>query len=138
MAAAVRPSLRLRRRCRAAGRRPRDRHDAGGGRPVLRDDPGRHGRGRDQSGAAGRRRRQPPVRAAVPGCMRRGRPPTGRAAQPVFRIAEPEQAERVRGLPAPGRQGDHPANGSRVGRAHRELRPRHVGQVSAGRDDGQT
>jgi len=113
--------------CGTVGRRPRDRHDEGGGRSVLRDDPGRHGRGRDQSGEARRRRRQPPLRAAV-----RGRAPRRRRrpAEPVLRLAEPEQAQRVRGLPTARRQGRRPASGPAVARARRELRARHSGQVS--------
>lgn len=119
------------RRQRAAARRPGDRHDQSGGGPVLFDDPGRHGRGRDQGGAARWRRRRPPVRAAV-----RGRPEERgrrRTPQPVLRRAQPEQEERVRGLPAARGQDDRARLGQAVARAHRKLHTRHVGQVSDGR-----
>lgn len=115
---------RLQQPARSAGRRACGRHDARGRRPVLFHDPGRHGRGRDQSGAAGHRRRQPPLRAAVrPGARRR-------PAQPVLRVAQPEQAERVRGLPAARGQGHRPRPGAAFARVRRELCARHAGQVS--------
>lgn len=116
---------RVRAAAEAAGRRARGGHDARGRGPVLRDDAGRHGRGRGEDRAARVGRRQPRLRAAVRGRARRPRP-----AQPLLRLAEPEQAERVRGLPAARGQGRGPRAGAAVARARRELHTRHVGQVS--------
>jgi len=95
----------------------------------LRDGVGRHGRGRDQSRETSGRRRQPPLRATVRRRLRRWRE-WRKPYEPVLCLAEPEQAERVRGLPAAGRQGDNPEVGRAVARAHRELHTRHIGQVS--------
>lgn len=110
-----------------AGRRPRGRHDQSGRGPVLRDDLGRHGRGRDQGRAARLGRRQPRLRAAV---RRRPRTSRPRPAESILRLAEPEQEERVRGLPAARRQDHRPGAGPAVARAHRKLHTRHVGPVS--------